>query len=125
MSFEFELVPPTPPGRFTPDVLADMRAWWERFPTATTPDGTLLVFPDEEIRAIRLARREADPTGNDYLTSQVSFGDSEVQLSVVGDRVTTRWFYDFAVDSEHRWHCVLQYFDQPVPAADILAATED
>jgi hypothetical protein len=125
VSFEFDLVREGPPGRFTRDELAEMRSWWDRFPTATAPDGTLMVFPSEEVRDIRLERRRAEPAANDYLTSQVSFQEERVQLSVTGDDVTTPWFHDFAVESERRWHGALRYFDEPVPAEDILAAAED
>jgi hypothetical protein len=125
VSFEFDLVPEGPQGRFTGDELAQMRSWWNRFPTATAADGALMVFPSEEIRDIRLARLSAEPGVNDYLTSQVSFQEERVELSVTGDSVTTPWFHDFAVETERRWHGALRYFDEPVPAEDILAAAED
>jgi hypothetical protein len=125
MSFEFDLVPQGPSGRFSRDELAQMRSWWDQFSTATAADGTLMVFPSEEIRDIRLARRSAEAGASDYLTSQVTLHEERVELSVAGDSVTTPWFHDFAVETERRWGGALRYFDEPVPAEDILAAAED
>ncbi len=124
MSFEFDLVPKTLTGVFDGQAIAEMRAWWDRFPTAELPDGSLLVFPDEETRSVRLEHRRQRPGANDYLNPSVHFDRRRVQLSVVGDRVTDRWFHDFALWCEERWPCELQFFGEPVPNTDILAASE-
>jgi hypothetical protein len=125
MSFEFELVPLTESGRFTPDDILQMRAWWERFPGWTGPDGVIFVFENAESRELRLERWRKNPSTNDYLTPYIKFfDDSHVQLSVVGDD-TDQWFHDFAVWCQQRWPCELRYFGQPVPAEDlVVSATE-
>jgi hypothetical protein len=123
VSFEFELVPRPPAGAFDQVDLAAMRRWWDPFPTADAPDGSLLVFPDQEVRATRLERLRRDPAKNDYLTPYVHFDRDRVLLSVVGDEVTDRRFHDFAVWCQQRWPCELQYLGEPVPADDILAAS--
>lgn len=125
MSFEFELVRPDATSGFSPEDRAQLRAWWDRYPTAVAPDGSLLVFPDENVRAIRLERRRREPTRNDYLTPHVHVGEDRVLLSVVGDPVTDGWFYEFALWCQRHWQCELQYFGEPVPATDILAASGD
>ena len=125
MSFEFDLVPRAPKDAFDQHDLAEMRAWWDRFPTAAAPDGSLLVFPSEEVRDVRLERLRRAPDKNDYLTPHVNLDPKDVQLSVVGDEVTDRWFYDFATWCQERFECELEYFGEPVPADDILAASDN
>lgn len=120
MSFEFDLVPPD--GVFEPAVLDQLRRWWSGRPTELTGDGVLLVFPDDRTRSIRTERLAADPTANDYLTSQLHFAPESIELSVTGEAVVTRWMYDFAVDAAHRYGADLQYFGESVPAQDILDA---
>src|SRR5713101_5487271 len=107
MSFEFELVPLTPSGVFTPEDHAEMRAWWERFPVWTGPDGVIFVFENDEIRKLRLDRWRNNPGRNDYSTPHVKFfDDGNVQLSVVGDD-TNQWLHDFVVWCQQRWPCEL------------------
>lgn len=120
MSFDFDLVPPA--GAFEPAGLDELRRWWAGRPTEVTDDGVLLVFPDDETRATRLARRAADPTANDYLTAQVHFTPESIELSVTGESVVTRWLYEFALEAARRFSADLQYFGESVPAQDILDA---
>jgi hypothetical protein len=121
VTFEFELVPRTPPGVFTAEDLDEMRAWWEKYPTAAAADGTLLLFADERTRALDLERLRRRPDRNDYLVPYVSFGPEYVQLSTVGDRVTETWLHDFAEWVQDHWPAELQYFGRPAPASDILS----
>jgi hypothetical protein len=124
MSYEFDLVPPDAAG-FSPETLAHMREWWDRFVVTDAGGGTLLVFPDEEIRDIRLARRRAHPERNDNMTAYVSFASHRVEISVTGDGDTSEWLRDFVIDAENRWSARLQYFGRPASPDDLVEDDED
>ena len=102
-----------------------MKQWWDRYPVAVAADGTLMIYPDQQTRDRRLAEHAKDPTRNDYLTSYVHLDEQVVTLSVTGETLTTPWLHEFVVVAESRWSARLLYFDEPVPADDILAATGD
>src|SRR5258708_203940 len=123
MSFEYELVPKTP---FPAQDHLEMRKWWERYPVWTGPDRVIFVFDDEGTRQLRLDRWRNNPGRNDYLTPYVKFfDDGNVQLSVVGDETTNKWFHDFVVWAQERWPSELRYFGQRVPPGELLEGPED
>lgn len=121
MAFEFHLVRH---GHFSPAILNAMREWWSVHPIAVAPDGTLLIFPDDETRTRRRADHAAEPTRNDYLTSQVHLDPTVVTLSVTGERLPTRWLVEFVEHAERRWAAELRYCGERASGSDIMAVRD-
>lgn len=124
MSLEYELVSCNELRVFGPETLQAMRDYWNSYPIYIWEDNLYFVFNSLVEREQRIAWVKSHPKENDYLTSSITFGAREIEISSVGDAVVDCWFADFVRWCQERWPCELQSWGQPIRPEAMLAKEE-